>query len=128
MGLLGAFIRELTNSRSLDVSVVDGSGNQITSFSSVATPPANATLTTVPTSTTSAVLAAANANRRELHVHNSSSKELYVAFAATATTATFTIIIGSNQGHTFALNGYTGVVSAIHSSGSGNARVTEVTV
>ena len=127
MGLIAATIRLLTNSRALDVAVVDASGNQVTSFSSVATPPANATLTTVPLSTTSAVLAPANANRKQLLISNDSGKELSVAFAATATTSAYSVVIGANNQWSGPLNGYTGVVSGILPGGTGNARVTEVT-
>lgn len=128
MSLISAAIRLLTNTRSLDVSVVDANGDQITSFSTVATPPANAALTSVATSTTSAVLAAANANRRQLFVVNDAGKPLRVAFAATASAAAHTILIGSNQSKEFSLNGYTGVVSGQLEGGSGTALVTEVTV
>ena len=126
MSLLGASLRALgVDVRAQDVAVVDGAGNHVTGFDS--SRPANATLTSVATSTTSAELAAANAARRQLFIHNDSSKTLYVAFAATATTTAFTVAIGANGSVPFALNGYTGVVSGILSSGSGNARVTEVT-
>lgn len=126
MSLISASLRALgLDVRAMDVAVVDGAGNHVTGFDS--SRPANATLTSVATSTTSAVLAAANAARRGLFVHNDSGKILYVAFAATASASAFTAAIGANQSVLFPSEGYTGVVAGVLSSGTGNARVTEVT-
>ena len=125
MSLLTATVRLLTNTRALDVAIVDGNGDQLTGFN--ASRPANATLTTVATSTTSATLAASNANRAQLAIFNDANKPLRVAFAATATATAFTVLIPGNGQWSGDLNSYTGDVSGLLESGTGNARVTEVT-
>src|SRR3990167_8860329 len=125
MSLLTAAVRLLTNTRALDVAVVDGNGDQLTGFN--ASRPANATLATVATSTTTAVLQASNAARAQLLIVNDSNKPLLVAFAATATTTDYSVLIPGNGQWESVLNGYTGDVAAILESGTGSARVTEVT-
>jgi len=127
MALLGASLRTLTDARPMDVSIVDGTGAHVTSFATP-TPPANATLTSVVTSTTSAVLAALNTSRRQLIIVNDSNKVLYIAFAATATSTAYTVQLGGGATYVSPLGGYTGVVSGILQAATGNARVTEVTV
>jgi hypothetical protein len=121
---LGSF-RELTDARPADVAVVDGNGDQLTGFDS--SRPANATITSVPSSITSVVLLPANPARRYFFIHNAGSKILHVAFAATATAALFTVVIAANTDYEAPVNGYTGVVSGIWNAVSGNAIVTEVT-
>src|SRR5258705_5479512 len=104
-----ASIFELLNARAGAVAVVDANGDQITSFSSVATPPANATITSVASSVTSVVLLAANASRRGFRINNESTKILKVAFAATATAAAYTIIMAANTDYESPFGDYTGV-------------------
>ena len=111
----------------MDVSIVDTNGDQITSFTSVPVAPGTATLTTVATSTISATILAANAARKKFHIHNDATKSLFVAFAATATASAFTVLIPGNGSYESEVGDYTGVVSGILASGTGNARVTELT-
>lgn len=111
--------------RAAAVALYDAAGNQLSGFDS--SRPANAGLTTVPVTNMSAVLLAANAARRTAVIYNDSGKTLYVAFAATATTAAYTYPVPSHSTLELPLNGYTGVISGILPSGSGNAVVTEVT-
>ena len=125
MSLLSATIRLLTNARAMDVSVVDANGDHVTGFDG--TRPSAAAHTTVATSTVSATLLAANAARRQVFIYNDSNKTLYVAFAATATATAFAVLIPGNGQWESVLNGYTGVISGLLESGTGNARVTEVT-
>jgi hypothetical protein len=110
--------------RAASVALYDASGNQLSGFDS--SRPATATLTSVPASVTSVVLAALNAARRQLIIVNNGSKTLYVAFAATATTSAFSFIISSNATWIGNMNSYTGVVSGIWSAVNGNAQVTEI--
>lgn len=122
---LGSFRELLNGVRAADVAVVDANGLQLSGFDQ--TRPANAALTSVATSTTSAELLAANAARRQVTIYNDSNSTLYVAFAATATASAFTVLIPKAGAWESALNGYTGVISGILASSTGNARVTEVT-
>lgn len=129
MGLLAATIRLLTNARALDVSIVDGNGDQITSFSTAPpTPPSTASLTSVATSNVSVSLLAANTNRKQVYIYNDASKVLFVAFASTASPTAFSVLIPSNSFWAGSLDGYTGEISGVLSSGAGNARITEITV
>jgi hypothetical protein len=84
-------------------------------------------LTTVAASATSVSLLASNAARRQAIIMNDGSKTLYVAFAATASATAFTKLIGAGMQYETPLNGYTGAISGIWSSASGNARITEIT-
>lgn len=120
-------IFDLLNNRAQAVAVVDANGDQITNFTSVATPPANATLTSVASSASSVSLLAANASRRRFRIHNASSKTLYVAFGATASATAFSVLIASNANYESPLNDYTGDISGIWASANGFARITEVT-
>lgn len=125
--MLLATIRQLLGGevRPLDVAVIDPTGAHLPGFD--ASRPAGSTTTAVPVSNASAVLAAANANRRKLIINNISGKTVYVVFGATATKAGATFPLPNNQVYDGDLNGYTGVVSGILDSGSGNVNVTEVT-
>jgi hypothetical protein len=125
MGLLSASLRVLGETRALDVAIIDGAGAHVTGFD--ASRPATSSITSVATSTTSATLLAANTARRQFYIYNDSGSNLFVAFAATATATAFTVLIPKNGFFASEMNGYTGVISGILSSGTGNARLTEVT-
>ena len=127
MPMLGtASVRDLPpGAHALDVAITDGLGGHVTGFDP--SKPAVATLTSVVTSTTSALLLAANAARRGFYLHNVSARALHVAYAATATTAAFTFLVPANSGFEGPLQGYTGDISAIHALGTGAAKVTELT-
>lgn len=90
--------------------------------------PANATLSNVTVSTTSAVILAANPDRQRFTIWNNAGRHVFVAFAATATTTAFSIDMPNNSLYESDLNDYSGVVSAITSAGSGPVRVTEITI
>ena len=125
MGIYTGSFRELTNATPADVSLVDAVGNQITSLAG--NPPTTATLTTVAASATSVTVLAANANRKSVIIFNNSPKLLTLAFAATASTAAFTLQIGSFGTYEGQLAGYTGIISGIWPTATGNAQVTEIT-
>jgi len=125
MSLLGASIRSLTNARPLDVAMNDANGDQLTGFDS--SRPATAVLTTVAASVVSVLFLASNVARRQAGIVNDSSKTLYLAFAATASTTAFTKLLGAGAQYETPLDGYTGAISGIWSSASGNARITEIT-
>lgn len=125
--LLGATLRALLNSRSLDVSVVDALGNQVTNFSGAVPPPSAATLSTVVATTTSQVALPANPNRRRIVIHNDGAGTVFIAFAPTATITAFTYELGGNNTHDGQLGDYTGDISVIRAGGSSNLRITEIT-
>ncbi len=125
MGLFPGSVRPLTNSSPIDVAMVDGNGDQVTGFDS--SRPANATITSVPSSVSSVTILAANAARRSVVITNDGTKVLKIAFAATATATAFTYSIPANATLELPLNGYTGVISGIWNAVNGNARITEVT-
>ena len=127
--LLSASVRDLTNARPMDVAIVDGNGDQITSFTLTSeAPPSNATLTQPTINASTSVLLASNANRRRWTLQNDTGKVVFVAYAATASTTAFTIKIANGVFYESPLNDYTGVISAVTQSGSGTARVTEIFV
>lgn len=111
--------------RARAVALFDANGVQLSGFDS--SRPANAAITTLPATATSQTLLAANPARRQVFLTNEAPKTLYVAFAAAAAVASYTVPVASGATVTLPLNGYTGVLSAILASGTGNVRVTEVT-
>jgi hypothetical protein len=121
---LSPSLRIIGDTRAHDVAVVDGSGNHLTGFDP--TRPATATITSVAASTTSVSLLAANASRRRVVITNDGNATLYIAFAATASTTAFTYVVAKGQVFDGPLNDYTGDISGIWSSVSGNARITEI--
>ena len=132
MGLYPGSVLSLTDAQAVAVAIVDQNGDQIAVTGAlpvtfVSTPPATATLTSVPASITSVVLAAANANRKQITIVNAGTKNLFVAFAATATTGAFSFELPSQTSYVSSLNGYTGVISGIWNAANGAAKITEVT-
>jgi len=125
MSLLTASVRELTDARALDVSVVDGNGDQLTGFD--ASRPATATLTSIASSITSVTILASNPARRKFLIVNESTRVLKLAFAATATATAYSILLAANSFYESELGGYTGIITGLWAAVNGNARVTEIT-
>lgn len=93
--------------------------------------PATAAATTVATSTTSAVILPANPSRLDATIWNDSSVVMYITFGGTATSATsawaLTASSRTTLGQLLAPGVmYTGAVSAVLASSTGNARCTEL--
>lgn len=80
------------------------------------------TPTTVAASATSVTLKASNASRKELVIRNDSSSILYIEEGATATTSS---VFKLNQDDYYSTNNYTGIVTGIWVSATGNAQVKE---
>lgn len=91
------------------------------------TPAPNAAVTTVPASTSPVVLAAANNLRTGVAVFNDSTATIYIKLGAGASTSSFTTSGGTGY-YWESPFGYTGLITAVWSSATGNARVTEVTI
>lgn len=91
------------------------------------TRPATGTITTTAGSASSVTLKASNASRRGLTIVNESSADLYVAFAATSTITAYTVLLSAGAYYEVPFPVYTGIVTGIWSSATGNARVTEIT-
>lgn len=130
MSLFGATLRLLGltgDIRAVDVAVVDGNGAHVTGFDP--SRPANSatSVVIVPATVGGILLAAANPARRKLIIHNKAGKTLYIAQETTAAQATAAFPLANNAVWESELNGYTGDVSAIVASGSGDVNVTEVT-
>lgn len=83
-----------------------------------------ANITRVATSNSSVLLLASNPNRKGLIITTETGAANYVAFGATASLTSYTYLMGSQT--TLEKSGYTGPVSLIRASGSGNVQVTEL--
>lgn len=86
---------------------------------------ARATQISVASSATSVDLVAANLARKALLIQNTSSAIIYILFGggtATATTA-HSVQLASNG--SYAIEGFTGAVSAIWASANGQANITQ---
>lgn len=92
-----------------------------------ATPSTTGTLSSVASSASSVTLAAANAARLALVIVNDSTAILYVAFAATASASSYTYQLQAGDILEMPAPGYTGIVTGIWASATGNARVSEMT-
>lgn len=126
MNLFLATYRLLTGDvRAVDVAINDANGAQLSGFDS--TRPATAATTTVAATTTDQVLLAANAARRQYFIRNKSNQTAYVQMGATASAASHTHAIPKGGYYESVLNGFTGVLNTVLSSGTGDIDVTEVT-
>lgn len=125
MSLSSSLVTLTNDLRAAVVGIFDAAGNQLSGFD--ATRPANATIATVPVTTTDAVLLAANPDRRGVVLTNEASKTLYVAFGAVASATAYTYPVPSGQTKEFPLNGFTGAIHGVLSAGTGNVRITEIT-
>ena len=117
--------RVLTNADPMDVALVDGSGNQLTGFDP--SRPATSTLSQASVTTVSSVVLAANPARRKFLLFNGTGKTAFVAFAGVASITAYTVSIPVGGLFESSNDSYTGVVSAITSSGTSTLQVTEIT-
>ena len=81
-------------------------------------------VTSVAASASTTTLLAANANRIGASIHNDSGVDLYLACAAGASVTAFTVKLAS-QGYFEVPYGYTGIITGVWASATGNARITE---
>lgn len=119
-----ATVRDLTNSDPLDVAIVDGSGNQITSFGGSSS--ATATRSSVSGSTSAVTILASNTSRKGATVYNDSTALLYLGLGSSVTTTDFTVPMPPRDYYEVP-SGYTGIITGIWAFATGNARVTELT-
>ena len=84
----------------------------------------SATLARVATSTTVATLLAASGTRRMAVIYNDAAGALYVKFGATATSTDFTVKIAGGGYFELPSPMYTGAITGILDTGTGNAQVT----
>lgn len=83
-----------------------------------------ATVTAVPSATTSTVLLAANAQRRGFIIENSDANRLHVRFGGTATTTNYTFSLAQNANAE--RTNYQGEVTGVwEADGAGSAHITE---
>jgi hypothetical protein len=90
-----------------------------------------ATLANVAGSATSVTLIASNASRLGATIVNESTAICYVKFGSTASATSYTYLMSGASAAPYATlevpYGYTGIITGIWASATGNARVTEMT-
>jgi hypothetical protein len=86
---------------------------------------ATSAVTTVAGSAASVTLLAANAARLGFSVYNDSNATMYLKYGATASTTSFTVKLDKDSIWTDPWD-WTGVIDAIWTAASGNARMTEL--
>jgi hypothetical protein len=117
----GQFIADQGNAGALPWPV------DVTNPVSVTTDPSGtATISQVPSATTSEVILAANANRKGATIFNDSTKILFLAAGPTAAAAAYTVQLATKAYYEVPY-GYTGVISGIWQAVNGTAQVTEFT-
>lgn len=86
-----------------------------------------ALITVTPVAVASAVIAQPNPRRIAFIIYNNSANSVYISYGATAVSAQCTRIIATyTQVEVNATVCYTGVLSAIRNTGTGNVIVTEL--
>jgi hypothetical protein len=90
----------------------------------VRTVASSSSVNAVSTSGTSATLASASAGRLRIIVVNDSSATLYVKYGTTASSSDWTVKLAPDS--TLDEDAYTGRIDAVLSTGTGTARVTEL--
>lgn len=101
----------------------DGSINVANVTSVIST---TAVLTQIPASVTSVMVLAANPLRKGFILFNQSTSNCYIAFHATASSAAFTIFLNGNMTYQNEAIIYTGDISTIWTSATGQLVVTEL--
>jgi hypothetical protein len=86
---------------------------------------ATSTLTNVSTSTTSVQLLAANAGRLGAAVYNDSAVVLYLKLGTTASSTSYTVAMAAGSYYEVPFS-YNGRIDGVLASGTGTARVTEL--
>lgn len=117
-----------TNSSPLWVTGSVSVGGVVSVTGSVLTreqPFSNSTVTRVTASTTSATILAANGGRRTTVIFNEGSAKVFIKLGASASTTNYTIQLGA--GGSFIIpEGYTGIISAVFSTNTGNVQISEL--
>lgn len=85
-----------------------------------------ANVSTVSATTSTATLAAANTNREGLYIFNDSTATIYVKLGTSASTTDYTFVMYENGYYEMPLPVYTGAVTAVWASATGQARITEL--
>lgn len=111
-----------TSAASLSVVIASDQSTVPVSFATSGT----GTPTSVPGSATSVTLLAASGTTKGFIVYNDSAAILYVTYASTSSVTAFSEKLFPNSA-TSLINFYTGIVTGIWASATGNARVTQFT-
>jgi hypothetical protein len=109
-----------TQATGTNLHVVVDSGSITTSGGTSST----ATITRVATSNVSTTLLAANANRKMAVITTETGAQNYVALGAAATSTAYSYLL--TQTSTLELSGWTGSITLVRGSGTGNVQVTEL--
>lgn len=86
-----------------------------------------AAVTSTTVATSSVTVIAANSNRRALLLYNDGGNVVYVKFGTSASTSSFTVRLPANTVYELPVPMYSGIITAIRSSGTGAVLATEVT-
>lgn len=124
-GTSTATVRNLAANDALNVAIVDGSGNQITSFGG-SSPPSTATRSSVSAATSNTTLLASNASRKGATIVNDSVARMCLALGSSASLTDYTELLDP-RGYYEVPAGYTGIITGIWAYATGAARVTELT-
>ena len=108
--------------KAIAVALVDSSGNQINPIQA-----SSAALSNVAGNASSVTLLASNTSRKGVFIFNDSSSILYVKFGSTASTSSFTFRLTPFALYESKSPVYTGIITGIWDSATGNARITEIT-
>ena len=105
----------------------DGSSNDSAAAVIAPVTVSAAALTNVAASATTVSILASNTARIAVYLYNDSSSAMYLAYAATASTSAYTVKIPANNLWEMpATPMYTGALSALWDSATGNARITQL--
>jgi hypothetical protein len=100
---------------------------QVTDHSATSPSVSSSSISNVAADTSSKTILASNSSRKSMMLYNDSSSAMYLAYSATASLSSYSVKISANTlfemppGVT-----YTGAMSAVWDTASGNARVTEL--
>jgi uncharacterized membrane protein len=124
----------VTNAGTFAVQVTSAPSTAVTNagtFAVQSTPPVatTATLANVAGATSSTTLQASNSARLGLVIVNDSTATLYVKFGSSASSTSYTVQLQAGETYVLPTQGcrYTGIVTGIWASATGNARMTELT-
>lgn len=88
---------------------------------------ATSTLSNVPAVTASTSILASNSSRKAMYLYNDSSSAMYLKFGTTASTTSFTVKVpAANFFEMPTVPIYTGALTAVWDTATGNARITEL--
>lgn len=134
ISLLGGVFNNTVKPLALNAS--GGIDASITAISNVSLDSASSNYNGTPTASSSVVsvstsvvtLLSSNSARRGFTIYNISFNTLYVKLGSSASTSDFSFIVPANSGIEFDFPCYTGIITAIRSSGTDNVYISSIGV